>query len=488
MWKIVVWVSCCFLWVHWTTCAECWVWKMVDSDFRLIDLPNGNNVKGGDPECLASAACNARFYVRGLRTAIAFMCGHDQATGSTVSEDTIAVICSLSGSILYSSFIAVCISLLMEMDAERVRYMGQVERLNHYMGRRNVPMNLRQRVREYMELTWINSGGTDDYEVLAFVSRSLRRELAMHNAAKLIAGVPFLNAGKEGFVSSVSQMLRPEAFMSGDDIMIRGEIGQEMFLLERGIVDIIDSDEQTIVASLGPGAWFGEIALQHKTLRTATIRAHTDGNLFVLHRDDFQKLVPYFPQVAEELQIANERILREIARHKSAQGGGEASTQHGHDSDANALNSEVGSGEDGEDEAALHLTGSFVPGAPQAAGCAGFGGEVGASDAGAGTGQKNKYREADASEGEDLRVTEPARAEGEGGQGRLPQQQQQQSPSSAAVSNKASTNKRESDGLADKGDDQGSQRLSDAVSPELAFAGFDGELVHDKSALSQEAP
>ena len=338
MWKIIVWASCCFLWVHWTTCAECWVWVMADSDFRKIDLPGVVEMKGGDPDCLSMAECNARYYLRGLRTAIAFMCGHDQATGPTVSEDTIAVICSLSGSILYSSFIAVCISLLMEMDAERVRYMGQVERLNHYMGRRNVPMNLRQRVREYMELTWINSGGTDDYEVLAFVSRSLRRELAMHNAAKLIAGVPFLNAGSGGFVFSVSQMLRPEAFMANDDIMIRGEIGQEMFLLERGIVDIMEHDDTTVIASLGPGAWFGEIALQHKTLRTATIRAHTDGNLYVLHRDDFLKLTPYFPevrariafvvaglgadfgmaQVADELRKSNERIIREISRHKAA--------------------------------------------------------------------------------------------------------------------------------------------------------------------------
>ena len=189
MWKIIVWASCCFLWVHWTTCAECFVWRVSDSAFRIIDLPNTPEIRGGEDECLNSAACNARYYLRGLRTAIAFMCGHDQATGSTVAEDTIAVICSLSGSILYSSFIAVCISLLMEMDAERVRYMGQVERLNHYMGRRNVPMALRQRVREYMELTWLNSGGTDDYEVLSFVSRSLRRELAMHNASKLIAEV-----------------------------------------------------------------------------------------------------------------------------------------------------------------------------------------------------------------------------------------------------------------------------------------------------------
>jgi hypothetical protein len=29
-------------------------------------------------------------------------------------------------------------------------------------------------------------------------------------------------------------MLKPEAFIAGDDIMITGEIGNEMFLLERG--------------------------------------------------------------------------------------------------------------------------------------------------------------------------------------------------------------------------------------------------------------
>ena len=149
-WKIIVWVSCCVLWLHWATCAECFIWKIADSKFRIIDLPDIPEIMGGDEECLESPACNFRFYVRGLRTAIAFMCGHGQETGRSLAEDTLAVICSLSGSILYSSFIAVCISLLMEMDAHRVRYMGQVERLNHYMGRRHVPMHLRQRVREYL--------------------------------------------------------------------------------------------------------------------------------------------------------------------------------------------------------------------------------------------------------------------------------------------------------------------------------------------------
>jgi len=44
MWKIVVWTSCCFLWVHWTTCAECFVWRVSDSSFRLIDVPNNPEI------------------------------------------------------------------------------------------------------------------------------------------------------------------------------------------------------------------------------------------------------------------------------------------------------------------------------------------------------------------------------------------------------------------------------------------------------------
>ena len=309
MWKIIVWISCCFIWLHWTTCAECWVWTSVNSDYRIIDLPTGGNALGGDPSCMASTTCTARYYLRGLRTAVAFMCGHDQATGSTYPEDIVAVICSLSGSVLYSSFIAVCISLLMEMDAERVRYMGQVERLNHYMGRRKVPLELRQRVREYMEMRWMTNGGSDEKEVLECVSRSLRRELTMHNAEKLVRGVPFLNTGAKGFVFSVVEVLKPETFLQGDDIMISGEIGQEMFLLEKGILNVIAPDGVTVLESLSPGAWFGEIALQHRTIRTTTIRAQTDGTLYVLQREDYARLLPFFPEMEEELRLSTTRIL-----------------------------------------------------------------------------------------------------------------------------------------------------------------------------------
>ena len=49
----------------------------------------------------------------------------------------------------------------------------------------------------------------------------------------------------------------------------------------------------------------------------ATIRAHTDGNLYVLHRDDFLKLAAYFPEVNDALMKSNENIIRGIAKDRS---------------------------------------------------------------------------------------------------------------------------------------------------------------------------
>ena len=43
-----------------------------------------------------------------------------------------------------------------------------------------------------------------------------------------------------------------------------------------------------------------------------------------MHRDDFVKLMPYFPQVAQELRKSNERIIREIQRHKEQAAGPDA--------------------------------------------------------------------------------------------------------------------------------------------------------------------
>ncbi|KAJ1469496.1 hypothetical protein T484DRAFT_1851573, partial [Baffinella frigidus] len=54
----------------------------------------------------------------------------------------------------------------------------------------------------------------------------------------------------------------------------------------------------------------GKRAKRHRS----TIRAHTDGTLFVLDREEFQQLCKHFPEVERELQKATNSMIS-IAKH-----------------------------------------------------------------------------------------------------------------------------------------------------------------------------
>ena len=66
---------------------------------------------------------------------------------------------------------------------------------------------------------------------------------------------------------------------------MQGEPGERFYLLEQGTARVIRDGVD--VASLGPGDFFGEIALLRDIPRTATVEAVSDLDLLVLERGPF---------------------------------------------------------------------------------------------------------------------------------------------------------------------------------------------------------
>lgn len=69
--------------------------------------------------------------------------------------------------------------------------------------------------------------------------------------------------------------LRREHYEDGQDIVRQGELGQQLYLIWKGEVDVIRTDHgvPTVVARLGAGKHFGEMAVFQNVRRTATVRA-----------------------------------------------------------------------------------------------------------------------------------------------------------------------------------------------------------------------
>lgn len=94
-----------------------------------------------------------------------------------------------------------------------------------------------------------------------------------------------------------------------DQVLTRqGKTGSEFFLVLQGHVSVIENGRP--VAQLGPGEFFGEIALIDKRPRTATVRADGITELLVINHREFHSLMDEFPAVRDAVMEALAERLR----------------------------------------------------------------------------------------------------------------------------------------------------------------------------------
>jgi glucose-6-phosphate 1-dehydrogenase len=124
---------------------------------------------------------------------------------------------------------------------------------------------------------------------------------------------PLFRGGDPLFLSQVGIALRPRAASAGEVILRKGDVGSEMFLICRGEVEVLD-DNGNVKATLSDGDCFGEVALVFSELRTATVRAKTLCDLFVLDKADFNRILQDHPQFTAAIeQIARQRYHKAAA-------------------------------------------------------------------------------------------------------------------------------------------------------------------------------
>ena len=135
-------------------------------------------------------------------------------------------------------------------------------------------------------------------------------QLFSHDAkADALAKAPlFRNLSRNDLVglAKVTEDLEVD---EGKVLAREGDIGHEFFVIVDGEVDVAKGDET--VRKLGPGDFFGEIALIWESpRRTATVTAAAPVRLFVLTRQAFRGLIDHHPDIEEKVLEALEERVR----------------------------------------------------------------------------------------------------------------------------------------------------------------------------------
>ncbi|HJL50153.1 MAG TPA: cyclic nucleotide-binding domain-containing protein, partial [Polyangiaceae bacterium LLY-WYZ-15_(1-7)] len=108
----------------------------------------------------------------------------------------------------------------------------------------------------------------------------------------------------------------------GQKAIEQGREGNEAFVVVRGVLEVVrEGDERTVLAALGPGAIFGEMALVSDAPRAASVEAAEPVTLLVVSREKLEGVAEKAPAVAQELSaFCRGRMLANLMRHSAILG------------------------------------------------------------------------------------------------------------------------------------------------------------------------
>ena len=109
-----------------------------------------------------------------------------------------------------------------------------------------------------------------------------------------LARIPFFAGLDQAALERVAAGTRTRRFRRGEIIFHAGDPGNALYLIVSGHVKIsLPSEEgdEAILATIGPGDVFGELALLDGAPRSATATALLATEAVILPRDQFRELV-----------------------------------------------------------------------------------------------------------------------------------------------------------------------------------------------------
>jgi hypothetical protein len=149
------------------------------------------------------------------------------------------------------------------------------------------------------------------HKILWLQNDFITRHYAAADIQSLMRMVPLFGVLTSARLEEIAGLLKPRLVQPAKHIVRHGESGDSMFFITSGFVEVKVDPEPV---RLGPGDFFGEIALVFGGRRTADVVTLSYCQLLELRRVDFQQCIETEPELSEKLRrMAEARLQTEPA-------------------------------------------------------------------------------------------------------------------------------------------------------------------------------
>ncbi|HEY81034.1 MAG TPA: cyclic nucleotide-binding domain-containing protein, partial [Caldilineae bacterium] len=151
-------------------------------------------------------------------------------------------------------------------------------------------------------------------EFAPHLSAGLRTPLPVSDeelAIERLRALPLFTNLDDHTLRAVTQRLVVRPIAAGDIIYKEGDVGDALYLVDKGRVEIVGSVSRKgqVLARINAGGFFGEMALLTGKPRSTGARAAENTVLWALYRADFEELVNVYPVIGKALsQVLQDRL------------------------------------------------------------------------------------------------------------------------------------------------------------------------------------
>ncbi|XP_055537252.1 cyclic nucleotide-gated cation channel alpha-3 isoform X2 [Wyeomyia smithii] len=235
------------------------------------------------------------------------------------AEYVFVIVQLLFGLMLFATVLGHVANIVTSVSAARKEFQAKLDGVKTYMRMRRVPNHLQVKVIKWFDYLWLTQKCSDEERAVSCLPDKLKAEIAINVHLDTLKRVEIFQNTEAGFLCELVLKLRPVLFSPGDFICRKGEVGKEMYIVNRGRLQVVADNGKTVMASLKAGSYFGEISILNMgtagNRRTASVRSVGYSDLFVLSKKDMWDVLKEYPAARVRLEAI---AVKRLEKYKKA--------------------------------------------------------------------------------------------------------------------------------------------------------------------------
>lgn len=134
--------------------------------------------------------------------------------------------------------------------------------------------------------------------------------MAKSSNTEMLQNIDVFSELSQRELKSINRLMTQLNVKAGRDLTKEGDVGREFMIIVDGTA--IVRRKGKALATLGPGDFFGELAVIAGVPRTATVTAETDMVIEALNRREFSSLLDESPRLAKKILVGAVKRLHEL--------------------------------------------------------------------------------------------------------------------------------------------------------------------------------